>query len=196
MIKIAEWKEVNIYQNDINNIITDAMLANSVIRINYRNSGWRNCLPYGWYVSKDGNVTVYVYKEDLSIRSYRLDRILGLYIDDKLDTEINKEEEITDEELNNKIEQLELIDLPENNDEIVEISESEQGASNPFDESLEILENDFEVPDEVQSDWRTLQKLQDQNNNDEESEENKDMLTNDQTANKKIKRFIRGDWYE
>jgi len=187
--RTAEWKEVNIYKEDITNIITDAMLDNSVIRINYQNSGWRNCLPYGWYVSKDGNVIVYVYKEDFSIRSYRLDRILGLFIDDKMNTAINNEDiEETPDEIEEKIEELELIELPENNEEIVEISESEQGADNPFDESLKILEEDFTPPEELQSDWRTLQKLQNQ-----QKDTNNDMLTNN-IASRKLKRLIRGAW--
>ena len=54
--KVADWKDVNVYQNDIINIITDAMSQQSVIKINYAGSGWRNILPYGWYTSKDNNV--------------------------------------------------------------------------------------------------------------------------------------------
>lgn len=161
----ASWKKVDIYKNDITNIITDAMINNSIIKVNYKNSGWRNCLPYGWYITKANNVIMYVYKEDLSIRSYRLDRILELYIDDKLDTAINNEEiQETPDEIEDKIESLEIMQLPENNKEIIEISESEEGAETPFDESLEILEDDFTVPEGYESDWRTLNKMMEQRN--------------------------------
>ena len=184
----ADWKEVDIYKNDITNIITDAMINNSIIKINYKDSGWRNCLPYGWYITKDNNVIMYVYKEDLSIRSYRLDRILGLFIDDELDTEINKQD-LDENEIQEKIEELEIMELPENNDDIIEISENEEGAETPFDESLDILENDFAVPEGYESDWRTLNKMMEQqpieqdieNTQDEDisnEDENIDILNN------------------
>lgn len=208
----ADWKEVDIYNTDITNVITDAMINNSIIKVNYKDSGWRNCLPYGWYITKDNNVIMYVYKEDLSIRSYRLDRVLGLFIDDKLDTEINKEQEDPNkDEIEEKIEDLEIFELPENNEEIVELSETEEGAETPFDESLEILENDFNVPQGLESDWRTLNKMMEQNNNigqDSDFAQNSDNnsfemnqdnnLTNNDTnnltnnvANIKLKRLIR-----
>lgn len=136
LIKKADWKDINLYQNDIINIITDAISQKSVIKINYRNSGWRNILPYGWYTSKDNKVLLYCYKENSAIRSYRVDRIINLMIDDKLDTEINN----VDKEKNN-FEDFEILELPENNDEILELSENEQGADSPFDESLDLLED-------------------------------------------------------
>ena len=125
--KVADWKDVNVYQNDIINIITDAMSQQSVIKINYAGSGWRNILPYGWYTSKDNNVLLYCYKENSAIRSYRVDKIINLMIDDSLDTDFNNKEE-------NKMEDFEILELPENNEEIIEISENEKGAETPFDE--------------------------------------------------------------
>ena len=178
----ADWKEVDIYKNDITNIITDAMINNSIIKINYKDSGWRNCLPYGWYITKDNNVIMYVYKEDLSIRSYRLDRILGLFIDDKLDTEINKQD-LDENEIQEKIEELEIMELPENNDDIIEISENEEGAETPFDESLDILQGDFDVPEGYESDWRTLNKMMEQQPIEQDIEDTQDEDTSIEDEN-------------
>lgn len=150
LIKRADWKDVNVYSNDIVNIITDAMTYQSVIKINYKDSGWRNILPYGWYTSKDNNVLLYCYKENSAIRSYRLDRIINLMIDDKLDTDINKQEEENDPI------DFEILDLPENNDEILEISENEPGTEGPFNESLDILENDNNDSNDVLDDDNNL----------------------------------------
>jgi hypothetical protein len=137
LTKTADWKDVDVRTNDITIILTDAMIQNSVVKINYENSGWRNILPYGWYVSKDNNILVYCYKENSAIRSYRLDRIINLYIDDKLDTAINEKTEET-----NPMD-FEILELPENNEEILELSENEEGDKTPFespvDESLQML---------------------------------------------------------
>ncbi len=194
----AEWKEVNIYNTDITNVITDAMINNSIIKVNYKDSGWRNCLPYGWYITKDNNVIMYVYKEDLSIRSYRLDRVRGLFIDDKLDTEINNEVKESPDEIQEKIDELQIMELPDNNEEIIEISENEQGAETPFDESLEILKTDFEVPQNNESDLEDINEMIEQTTEDDSTETDMlsnednpfqtDMLTN---ASYKIKRLIR-----
>ena len=156
--KVADWKDVNVYQNDIINIITDAMSQQSVIKINYAGSGWRNILPYGWYTSKDNNVLLYCYKENSAIRSYRLDKIINLMIDDSLDTDFNNKEE-------NKMEDFEILELPENNEEIIEISENEKGAETPFDESLEILENNFNISNNDENN-------NDENNNEESMQDN------------------------
>ena len=150
--KVADWKDVNVYQNDIINIITDAMSQQSVIKINYAGSGWRNILPYGWYTSKDNNVLLYCYKENSAIRSYRVDKIINLMIDDSLDTDFNNKEE-------NKMEDFEILELPENNEEIIEISENEKGAETPFDESLEILENNFNISNEENNNEEDIQNI-------------------------------------
>ena len=150
--KVADWKDVNVYQNDIINIITDAMSQQSVIKINYAGSGWRNILPYGWYTSKDNNVLLYCYKENSAIRSYRVDKIINLMIDDSLDTDFNNKEE-------NEMEDFEILELPENNEEIIEISENEKGAETPFDESLEILENNFNISNEGNNNEEDIQNI-------------------------------------
>ena len=157
--KVADWKDVNVYQNDIINIITDAMSQQSVIKINYAGSGWRNILPYGWYTSKDNNVLLYCYKENSAIRSYRVDKIINLMIDDSLDTDFNNKEE-------NEMEDFEILELPENNEEIIEISENEKGAETPFDESLEILENSFDISNNDEN--NNEESIQDDNINQEE----------------------------
>ena len=157
--KVADWKDVNVYQNDIINIITDAMSQQSVIKINYAGSGWRNILPYGWYTSKDNNVLLYCYKENSAIRSYRVDKIINLMIDDSLDTDFNNKEE-------NEMEDFEILELPENNEEIIEISENEKGAETPFDESLEILENSFDISNNDEN--NNEESMQDNNINQEE----------------------------
>lgn len=166
LIKKADWKDVNVYQNDIINIITDAMTQQSVIKINYENSGWRNILPYGWYTSKDNNILLYCYKENSAIRSYRVDRIINLMIDDKLETAINKKEEET-----NPMD-FEILELPENNEEILELSENEQGAETPFDESLEILENSFNDVDNNQNDISIQEEPENNNINNEFQDDN------------------------
>ena len=150
--KVADWKDVNVYQNDIINIITDAMSQQSVIKINYAGSGWRNILPYGWYTSKDNNVLLYCYKENSAIRSYRVDKIINLMIDDSLDTDFNNKEE-------NEMEDFEILELPENNEEIIEISENEKGAETPFDESFEILENNFKISNEGNNNEEDIQNI-------------------------------------
>ena len=157
--KVADWKDVNVYQNDIINIITDAMSQQSVIKVNYAGSGWRNILPYGWYTSKDNNVLLYCYKENSAIRSYRVDKIINLMIDDSLDTDFNNKEE-------NEMEDFEILELPENNEEIIEISENEKGAETPFDESLEILENSFDISNNDEN--NNEESMQDNNINQEE----------------------------
>lgn len=163
----AEWVDVDINNHDITIILTDAMIQNSICKINYQGSGWRNILPYGWYITKDNNVILYCYKEDYSIRSYRLDRIINLMVDDKLDTKELEKTDMTD---------FEILELPENNDEIMEVSENEQGAATPFDESLEILDNDFVPPQQFESDWRVLDRLQQNYLSNKEVEENEQTL--------------------
>ena len=135
------------------------MSQQSVIKINYAGSGWRNILPYGWYTSKDNNVLLYCYKENSAIRSYRVDKIINLMIDDSLDTDFNNKEE-------NEMEDFEILELPENNEEIIEISENEKGAETPFDESLEILENSFDISNNDEN--NNEESMQDNNINQEE----------------------------
>jgi predicted DNA-binding transcriptional regulator YafY len=157
LTKTADWKDVDVRTNDITIILTDAMIQNSVVKINYENSGWRNILPYGWYVSKEDNILVYCYKENSAIRSYRLDRIIDLYIDDALDTAINEKVEET-----NPMD-FEIMELPENNEEILELSESEEGDETPFespvDESLQMLSD-------AMNDEQTIDNQEDLQNND------------------------------
>lgn len=81
---IASWKPVPIKGPKMLKALTDAMTYNANIRINYRNSGWRTILPYGWNTSREGNTLVMCYKDTGEIRSYRLDRIYDLLVEDNL----------------------------------------------------------------------------------------------------------------
>lgn len=80
-IIVSEWQQIN--PTDPNTIqeLTDAMTYGYAVQINYKGSGWRTIQPYGWNTSKDGNILLMCYKDSGEVRSYRMDRIEDIYID-------------------------------------------------------------------------------------------------------------------
>ena len=153
---IAKWNPVNIKNTSmVMQCLTDAMTYNSAVQINYKGSGWRSILPYGWNSSKAGNILLMCYKDTGEIRAYRIDRINDLLIDDNL---IDNMPGDRPHEFN--FNDFQIPQLP-NLDEIVEETEQEQGSNIdengnilkenknplPYDTGLEALTED-EVPDE------------------------------------------------
>jgi predicted DNA-binding transcriptional regulator YafY len=142
---VADWQPIDINSGNVVQIITDAMAMQQQIQINYLNSGWRLILPYGWNSSKDGNVLLMCYKDTGEVRSYRLDRVLELLVDDSLLQNENTQTldenglyEVQDYKISP--ENFEIPPLP-NQEEVLEQSESEQGRESPYDEALEVLTN-------------------------------------------------------
>lgn len=145
---IAEWTPVDPSSQDIVQVVTDAMAAGTQIQIEYEGSGWRLIQPYGWNSSKDGNVLLMCYKDTGEVRSYRLDRVLQVLVDESL---LNNQPvsgplspdnmyEVTDYKTNPA--DFEIPTLP-NQDEILQISEQEQGMEAPYDKGLDYLTNDY-----------------------------------------------------
>ena len=68
---IAKWNPVNIKNTSmVMQCLTDAMTYNSAVQINYKGSGWRSILPYGWNSSKAGNILLMCYKDMLRPTQY------------------------------------------------------------------------------------------------------------------------------
>ena len=152
-IKTAEWQSIDINSPDLVQDITDAMAASTQIQIEYEGSGWRLIQPYGWNTSKAGNILLMCYKDTGEIRSYRLDRVIQVLVDDSLLTnepvdtiDDNGLFEIQDYGDRANPEDFEIPELP-NMDEILETSENELGQKLPFDDALDILTEE-EIPGE------------------------------------------------
>ena len=145
---IAEWTPVDPSSQDVVQIVTDAMAAGTQIQIEYEGSGWRLIQPYGWNSSKDGNILLMCYKDTGEVRSYRLDRIIQVLVDESL---LNNQPvtsplspdnmyEVTDYKTNPA--DFEIPALP-NQEEVLQISEQEQGMEAPYDKGLDYLTNDY-----------------------------------------------------
>lgn len=147
---LSAWQPIDINGPDVVQIITDAMAAATQIQIEYQGSGWRLILPYGWNTSKDGNILLMCYKDTGEIRSYRLDRVLQVLVDDTLLNQPSSSDngmlEVTD--YNASPEDFEIPLLP-NIDEILEESENEVGQKLPYDEGLDYLSGDTPIEDEI-----------------------------------------------
>lgn len=127
---IASWQPVPVKGPKMLKALTDAMTYNANIRINYRNSGWRTILPYGWNTSREGNILVMCYKDTGEIRSYRLDRIYDLLVEDNLSD--HHDDMLTWEDF-------QMPTLP-NIDEIIEETEAEiDNEPLPYDAGLKAL---------------------------------------------------------
>lgn len=141
LIRTADLEKVSMGDDAIQ-YITDSMANSLLIKIEYTDSGFRTVQPYGWNNSKDNNLLVMCYKEDGSIRSYRFDRILQLFVDNSLlnaETGVDVQEvDNTDESKNNPTDYI-IPFLPET-DEILELSESEKGENEPFNDAVDTLE--------------------------------------------------------
>lgn len=83
-VVLADWVSVDTNNQDVVEIITDAMSNDDWIQIEYEGSGWRLIQPYGWNTSRAGNALLMCYKDSGEIRSYRFDKILQILVDDSL----------------------------------------------------------------------------------------------------------------
>jgi len=137
----AEWVPVNLKKDDFVQVLTDAMSYNSNLQINYKGSGWRSIQPYGWNASKDGNILLMCYKDTGEIRSYRIDRIYDLLVDNELLKNIDDNNDL-------HFEDFQIPMLP-NIDKIIADTEAEVGEERPFDDALKAIETN-EVPEEYQ----------------------------------------------
>lgn len=149
--KIAEFVSVGLGDQAIQ-LITDAMANSQTIRIEYQGSGFRDVLPYGFSASKDGNLLIMCYKEDSSIRSYRFDRLLQVFVDDSLIQayqSVAEQPEIQDTSVEQNSPNDYLIPTLPDIDQILEESENEQ-PDMPYDEAIESLENTQEVNIDVE----------------------------------------------
>lgn len=142
LIRRADLTKVNL-DDDAIQYITDSMANSMLIKIEYEKSGWRTVQPYGWNNSQDNNLLIMCYKQDGSVRSYRWDRIIQMFVDDSL---INPDtgsemQEITNDK--NNPEDYIIPYLPETED-ILELSESEEGEDEPFNDAVETLNNSLD----------------------------------------------------
>ena len=155
--KHAEWASIVPTTADGIQVLTNAMASGSDIQLNYKGSGWRDVLPYGWNSSKEGNILLMCYKDTGEIRSYRLDRINELWVHDVI---LNSEEE------NSNFEDFEIPEL-EDMEDIIKNTELEEGQENPFDDALDTLNsdndalinmyNDFEInPNDIEEGFEDL----------------------------------------
>lgn len=154
MKKIAELKKVDIDDNTIQ-YITDSMANNLPIQIQYEGSGWRTIQPYSFTTSQDNNILVMCYKQDGSIRSYRLDRIEQLFVEDAL-ISADTGAEFTEDGGSNHSNpsDYEIPYLPEY-DDILEMSEAEE--SEPFNDALDDIESaDNFVPNPIDEDGNEI----------------------------------------
>jgi hypothetical protein len=149
----AEWTPIDPQAGDAVQVVTDAMAAGTQIQIEYQGSGWRLIQPYGWNTSKAGNILLMCYKDTGEVRSYRLDRINQILVDDTLlanqpvdSVDGNGMYEVRDYKV--KPEDYEIPPLP-NMDEILEQSENEQGQELPFDEGLKYLTDGPDATPEI-----------------------------------------------
>ena len=162
LIRLADLSKVNL-DDDAIQYITDSMANSMLIKIEYENSGWRTVQPYGWNNSKDNNLLIMCYKQDGSVRSYRWDRIIQLFIDDSLmNPETGNDLQELNEDNKSNPEDYIIPYLPET-EEILELSESEEGEDDPFNEAVETLSDGLD--DETNYVAEHEEELKDKNNN-------------------------------
>lgn len=136
-IKTAKWNPVDMKNGNPLQVLTDAMTYNATVQINYKNSGWRTILPYGWNSSKDGNILLMCYKDTGEIRSYRVDKIYDLLVNDSLFE--NMPGDRPDEPaMHMSFNDFKIPTLP-NIDEIVDETEAEVEQELPYDAGLQAL---------------------------------------------------------
>lgn len=140
---LADYQQIDLNESAIQ-YLTDSMANSLLIKIEYQGSGWRTVMPYAFSTSKDNNVCIMCYKEDSSIRSYRLDRITAIYVDDILFGEPSSDSEESNEEtvipeIQNNPDDYNIPYLPEY-DKVLELSEQEEGTEEPFDDAIETLQ--------------------------------------------------------
>ena len=174
MKKIAELKKVDIDDNTIQ-YITDSMANNLPIQIQYEGSGWRTIQPYSFTTSQDNNILVMCYKQDGSIRSYRLDRIEQLFVEDAL-ISADTGAEFTEDGGSNHSNpsDYEIPYLPEY-DDILEMSEAEE--SEPFNDALNDIESaDNFVPNPIDEDGNEITDIDEIQKYREKEQEEKEKM--------------------
>lgn len=174
MKKIAELKKVDIDDNTIQ-YITDSMANNLPIQIQYEGSGWRTIQPYSFTTSQDNNILVMCYKQDGSIRSYRLDRIEQLFVEDAL-ISADTGAEFTEDGGSNHSNpsDYEIPYLPEY-DDILETSEAEE--SEPFNDALNDIESaDNFVPNPIDEDGNEITDIDEIQKYREKEQEEKEKM--------------------
>ena len=174
MKKIAELKKVDIDDNTIQ-YITDSMANNLPIQIQYEGSGWRTIQPYSFTTSQDNNILVMCYKQDGSIRSYRLDRIEQLFVEDAL-ISVDTGAEFTEDGGSNHSNpsDYEIPYLPEY-DDILEMSEA--GESEPFNDALDDIESaDNFVPNPIDEDGNEITDIDEIQKYREKEQEEKEKM--------------------
>lgn len=174
MKKIAELKKVDIDDNTIQ-YITDSMANNLPIQIQYDGSGWRTIQPYSFTTSQDNNILIMCYKQDGSIRSYRLDRIEQLFVEDAL-ISADTGAEFTEDGGSNHSNpsDYEIPYLPEY-DDILEMSEAEE--SEPFNDALDDIESaDNFVPNPIDEDGNEITDIDEIQKYREKEQEEKEKI--------------------
>lgn len=174
MKKIAELKKVDIDDNTIQ-YITDSMANNLPIQIQYEGSGWRTIQPYSFTTSQDNNILIMCYKQDGSIRSYRLDRIEQLFVEDAL-ISADTGAEFTEDGGSNHSNpsDYEIPYLPEY-DDILEMSEAEE--SEPFNDALDDIESaDNFVPNPIDEDGNEITDIDEIQKYREKEQEEKEKI--------------------
>ena len=167
--KIARWNPIDMKSGNPLQVLTDAMSYGATVQINYKNNGWRTILPYGWNSSKDGNILLMCYKDTGEIRSYRMDKIYDLLIDDNLLNEMpgdRPEEPAMHMDFND----FKIPTLP-NIDEIIDETENEDNEELPYDAGLQAL-----TDNEVKEDYQPVNTI----NDEEEDQQNEEDLEQDE----------------
>jgi len=157
-------------------LITDSMANSMTIQIEYLNSSYREIAPYGWSVSKDNNLLLMCYKSDSSIRSYRFDRILQVFVDDSLlqaYDNVSQEEEIQETNIDSNSPDDYLVPLLPNIDEIIEETENE-AYNEPYEEAIDSLESVPQEPTDDILEEQIIDSIVNIDDQFDESEENID----------------------
>lgn len=181
----ASWNPVDMKTGNPLQVLTDAMAYNATVQINYKNSGWRTILPYGWNSSKDGNILLMCYKNTGEIRSYRMDKIYDLLIDDSL-LENMPGDRPEEPKMHMSFNDFQIPTLP-NLDEIIDETEAETKEELPYDAGLKALtsneieenvepvntinddEEDQEIPSEEENDEEIPSEEENENEDEEEN---------------------------
>lgn len=144
-IVIADWQQIDLSDPNLIQDLTDSMTYSYPLQINYEGSGWRNIQPYGWNTSKDGNVLIMCYKDSGEVRSYRLDKVLDMYIDMTANSiSMSNNPQMNDDEQTQIYENImedqkdTSTDMPSIPKEQEEINQSKPGV---FDDELSILDD-------------------------------------------------------
>lgn len=196
---MAEWTPVDPNSEDVVQIITDAMAAGTQIQIEYEGSGWRLIQPYGWNSSQEGNILLMCYKDTGEVRSYRLDRVLQVLVDDTMLA--NEPTQMLSPDNMYQVEDYKAnpsdfeIPLLPNQDEVLQLSENEPGMEAPYDKGIQYLTLDtvpVETPNEDNNlinphNDTTPEELHKKIDNEEQKQDNQEEINNQETNNQEEK---------